>query len=307
MRIFFACLFLCLFSCPVTAQWLSQGEHGAIWDMWPAGVPCPDTLKFYSLPKASQRIATTDNRPSFGFHAVTESQNINSEFPYAVSGGMDWVDRAMWRNVTGLSIPKGKKISVWVAKKDVLNSFGRFQSEFALFWAFPDGTQVFDVLIHKKPDGQEHIFTVRVREKNGTWENQSYFPQVVTGEYADYHHPGNSTTRNIFGVEKITYRTAKARILFPFRKYIFKESKIAITDDGVFFPKGFVGHGMACSKCHVTGMNNEKTPYAGPELRGRDTVFSWYPVTLDSIVKNKVGGEYYQPRLDSRWPIQMKE
>ena len=281
------------------SPWLPRAEHEHIWKLWPDGVPYADGLGFYSLPRASQRLAKTNEQPSRGFHS---GSGINLEFPYIGSGGMDWAENGTWRNVTGLAIPKGQKIAVTVQSKPVLNEYGYFQTEQAMFWAFPAGTQAYDVLLRRHRDGTEHIFNVRVRTKIDAerWDDgASYFPEIATEKTVTYTTIGNARTRDVLGLQRLAYRVAEIAPL-PIRRYRFREATIAYNDGGNFFPPGFKGTGATCSKCHVTGMAGESAPYAGPELRGRDTVFSWYPVRVESIDN---GAEFYTPSLDYRWPI----
>jgi hypothetical protein len=285
-----------------SSPWSPQSEQDYIRKLWPEGVEFPDTLKFYSLPKASQRIATTNDRPSRGFHLLRRGeQNINLEFPYVTSGGMDQAEVGAWRNVTGLAIPEGGKIKVWAQRTPILNSFGSYQQEEMLFWKFPSGTQAYDVLIRKNDDGSEHIFTIRVRERDDKgWDSGlSYFPSVEVGETQSYVTAGNTRTRDVIGVEKVVYKVAEVKPLDR-KRYLFKPRNTAISDDGHFFPKGFKGTGLSCTQCHVKGMMNEASPYAGPALRGQDSVFSFFPTRVDSI-----DTDYYTPRIDHRWPLEI--
>ena len=286
------------------SPWLPVREQSKIKDMWPEGVPFPETLQFYALPKASQRIATTNDRPSRGFHSVrTDEKNINAEYPYIGSGGMDFAKKGTWHNVTGLAIPEGDKIKVWAQRTPVLNSFGSYQQEEAMFWTFPKGTQAFDVLLRKNDYGSEHIFTIRKREKVGDkWDDGvQYFVKTATVEEPPLKAEPTLRLRNVLGVTKLVFPVARAQAkLERNKRQQFAESRIAVADDGHFTPPGFIGTGISCNKCHVVGMNSEDAPYAGPALRGRDGVFSFYPVLPESVDR-----DYYIPRLDRRWPLEV--
>jgi hypothetical protein len=220
---------------------------------------------------------------------------------------MDWADKNDWRNVTGLAIPPGKKVQVWVQQKPVHNG-ANYQSERALFWQFPVGTQAFDVLIRKRSDG-EHIFTVRKRERgaDGWDDGVSFMPDIAKQEIYYEDWGGTDKSRDVLGLPSIRFRYAKVAPIKNYRaKFVEMKNSLGMTDGGHFFPKGFSGTGMSCSKCHnVVSLKNdlaqggEKSPYAGPTVAGKDTIYSWYPVTVQSVDSGR-----NVPDLDYRWPIE---
>lgn len=289
-----------------SGPWLSVGEHRKLWDMWPAGMTYPKGIGFYKLTPVSQSVdrlsldgSPLNLIPRRPFVPMSSgAENVNREFPYRGSGGLDWAKPGTWRNATGLLIPDGKKINVWEGPKVVTTSSGSKQSELALHWSFPDGTQMFDVLIRKNADGSEHIFTIRKREKlsNGKWtDGVSFFPDVQTTKESLYATAGTKRTR-VIGVEKVSYRVASVAPISGKPKFI--ESRIAMEDGGHFFPPGFLGAGISCNKCHVASMANEEAPYSGPMLRGMDSVFSWHPIDVRTMGQDK-------PGIDHRWPIRV--
>jgi hypothetical protein len=299
--------------------WLPVGEQKAVKDMWPEGVPFPSTLKFYRLPKASQVVAAYQSQvvPIIRFTGIKgDADNINREFPYTTSGGMDYAEPGTWRNVTGLAIPEGKKIEAWRQFKPLHNG-SNYQDESALFWQFPKGTEVFDVLIRKNKDGSEHIFTVRKRTKveDSKWDDgSSFFPDVDGEEQKQMLVSDSPRTRRLLGsalgfrfrqVPKI--ETAKVK---------FKETdpRLAMTDGGHFFPPGFKGTPVSCNKCHsIPSLDNQKgrgelsgeiAAYGGPMLRGMDSVYSWYPTRADllAVSSNDANPPAVTP-IDYRWPV----
>lgn len=307
------------------SPWLPVGEQDKVFAMWPQGVPRPETLKFYSLPKASQAVAALNTPgkdggpPIIMFTHHTESvSNINHQFPYIGSGGMDWAEKGTWRNITGLSIPEGKKIKVWKDWKP-LNVGNNFQEERALFWSFPTGTEAFDVLIRKNKDGSEHIFTVRKRTKvsETAWDDGvSYFPDVAGGEEMKEATDHTARTKRLFGGRLIQYRYRKVEPLQAGKRYPFKEQLTAVSDGGHFMPPGFMGTGVSCNKCHsIPSLPNQKgtgslsgeiADYGGPLLRGMDTIYSWMPVRTDYIASSVREADNPVTPLDYRWPIEVK-
>ncbi len=295
-----------------TGPWLPQAEQEKVKALWPEGVPFPDTLKFYKLRPASQRVASfnspgQNNNRRFVVPTVG-AENANRDFPWIGSGGMDWAKPGTWRNVTGMALPRGSKIQWWLAQMPLKNSFGNIQMEGAMHWEFPTGTQMFDVLVRKNDDGTEHVFTVRrrVKEAKGWDDGTSYFPDVAVKEHASYKSAGNHRTKNVLGVEEITYRVGLLGKLRP-ERVKFKESTTQLTDEGHFFPPGFKGTGMTCNKCHNGGAHESKD-YGGPLLRGKDTVFSWYPVSeqVVGVAESFTGNADFTPTVDSRWPLEYK-
>lgn len=285
-----------------SSPWLPDAN---IKSMWPEGVPYPENLKFYQLPKASQRIAVTNDRRSRGFHSISRrdgiigNDNINREFPYIGSGGLDF-DKDC-RNITGLAIPDRQKIKVWTQLTPILAGTG-YQNEEMMFWQFPEGTQAYDVLVKKNEDGSEHVFTVRIRTrlKDGWDEGKSFFPDVPLAEAKEYKVKAPFRLRNLLNINTVTYRVHEIEPLTE-RKYRFREQRTAINDGGHFTPANFVGTGVTCSQCHVKSMMKEDSPYGGPALRGQDSVFSWYPITVASVDR-----DFYTPELDHRWPLDVR-
>jgi hypothetical protein len=299
--------------------WLPVGEQKAVRDMWPEGVPFPSTLKFYRLPKASQVVAAYQSQvvPIIRFTGIKgDADNINREFPYTTSGGMDYAEPGTWRNVTGLAIPEGKRIEAWRQFKPLHNG-SNYQDESALFWQFPKGTEVFDVLIRKNKDGSEHIFTVRKRTKveSDKWDDgSSFFPDVDGEEQKQLLTSDSPRTKRLLG-SALGFRFRQVPKIET-TKVKFKEtdSRLAMTDGGHFFPPGFKGTPVSCNKCHsIPSLDNQKgrgelsgeiAAYGGPMLRGMDSVYSWYPTRADmlAVSSNDANPPAVTP-IDYRWPV----
>jgi hypothetical protein len=304
-----------------SSPWLPEAEQKKVRDMWPDGVTRPKRLRFYKIPKSSQAVASyTGGGPIIRFtHLQVQDDNINLKFPYIGSGGMDWAKAGTWRNVTGMSLPEGAKIATWHEQKPLKNSMKSFQNELSLFWKFPKGTEMFDVLIRRNDDGTEHIFNVRRRTKisDTEWDDGASFLPYVKSEYEEkftaFH---TDRSKRLFSGEKLTYRYRKVAPM-EIDKYPFKEQTIAMSDGGHFFPPGFVGTGVSCNKCHsIPSLDNQKgsgqlsgeiADYGGPFLRGMDTVYSWSPADLRYLAshKNDANVSPVTP-LDRRWPLEVR-
>ncbi len=123
-----------------------------------------------------------------------------------------------------------------------------------------------------------------------------------------YYTEGNRRTKDVLGVRRIAYRLFEVDRVD--RRTQFKEvgdPSIAMNDGGHFFPPGFKGAGMSCNKCH-NGAVHEARLYGGPLLRGKDTVFSWYPVEPAMVVEGDslspdVFAAVHVPSIDFRWPL----
>lgn len=296
------------------SPWLAVSEQKKVRDMWPDGVPLPDTLKFYKLAPASQSVAAFGYPGAGNNHRFVPpsigDENPNREFPWIGSGGMDHARKGTWRNVTGMSIPNGTNIEAWRAPMEVKNSFGSIQHEVAVHWQFPSGTQMFDVLIRKNDDGTEHIFNIRRRVKGDTgWDDgASFLPDIDTDSISTFEVSGTSRTKRVLGVSLIKHRVVTVNEIKAKPKFKeANEATVAMNDGGHYFPQGFIGAGMSCNKCH-NGAVHESKDYGGPLLRGKDTVFSWYPIrtnlVIDSVgLPTSVADAAYVPAMDNRWPL----
>lgn len=244
--------------------------------MLPAGVPVPRTLRFYRLPQVFQSLYTMNGgQPFRDIKAVTDEED-----PWRVSGGMHHVDRRLWRNATGLALPHGEAISVWEEWQDV----GAFGPVPKVRWRFPEGTQAWDVLIKRNDDGTEHVFEVRVHEKQAQgWDAGKTYrpepasvgePQGWTWSFPRHGLDADSTVLSgTFG--------GRPR---------FSERRSVVADDGRFVPQGYLGAGLRCNACH--NRVGERTGYAVGR-RGDDGRFSWHPFDANG-------------KVDERWPMQRR-
>ncbi len=294
---------------PEGSPWLPVGDQEYVRSLWPDGVELPKTLKFYKLRPASQRVDAYVPGDGRGrrFLPITMgglriNENANRDFPWINSGGMDFANKGTWRNATGMALPENSKIKTWLAPMRVSTQY-----EIAMHWQFPTGTKMFDVLIRKNVDGSEHIFNVRRRVKNddGWDDGASFMPDVPLGDVKVSHDLGSRRSREVLGIDRIAYRVATVKVD---KKAKFKESNVAMNDEGHFFPPGFKGTGLTCNKCH-SGAVHESQVYGGPLLRGKDTVFSWYPVNPSFVIdgeslESSIFARVNTPPPDQRWPIE---
>ena len=142
--------------------WFTKEETAKIKSVWPASVPWPDSLKFYSLPRRYQQMYTMNNgRSKFNVPAKLEDHSATLE----VSGGMERIPAHQWKSVKGLALTG--KIKVWQEDVNV--------RAYALVpmwrWTFPQGTVAYDVLFNE--DGE--IFEARTQTKDDDrWATKVY-------------------------------------------------------------------------------------------------------------------------------------
>lgn len=277
--------------CWAQAPWLPASEQQAVRDLWPAGVPWPENLKFYRLPRASQVLATSNGLPYYRMKFSGDPKDI-----WTVPGGLWFAPRSSWRNVTGLALPTGSAITVWLQKHDVLNSFGYYQKEWALDWEFPAGTTAVDVLI-KMPENR--AFEVRVRTKSPTgsgWDSGvAYRPlseapnqNKLTLRSRLYDAPKSAS---LLGVSEFVYNYYEVSLL-DLSLGLSASSIVATDDTHAVVPARYYGPGTKCSTCHSkAGVTNLYNAGIAP---GKDTIISWRPDTGDFNAN---------PIVDSRWPV----
>lgn len=261
--------------------WLPHAEQKKLLDIMPKGVPIGKNLKFYKLPSVYQKMFTMNNGTA-KYNVITPR---DEEDPWRVSGGMHFVDRKEWRNVTGLDLPA--RIVYWQEDTDV--------RAFALVpkwrWQFPTGTLAYDVLLRIK-DGKEHVFEVRVQEKKDDgWDGGTIYRPEVATEKAErngwtWQFPGFPE----LDASSLTY-TAK---IDPKAKFV--ATRKIVIDEGNFTPPSYVGPGMSCNACHarVGQLYDVPGQIYREARRGDDGRFSWHPF-------NDNGG------IDERWPIMARE
>jgi hypothetical protein len=195
--------------------------------------------------------------------------------------------------VTGLAIPTGSDITVWLQRHDVLNSYGSYQKEWALDWEFPAGTTAVDVLI-KMPENR--VFEVRVRTKGSGWDSGvAYRPlseapnqNKLTLRSKLYDAPKSAS---LLGVSELVYNYYEVSAL-DLSLGLSASSIVATDDNHVVVPNRYYGPGTKCSTCHSkAGVTNLYNAGIAP---GKDTIISWRPDT---------GNFSQNPVVDSRWPV----
>lgn len=261
------------------APWLSEADHKKVLADMPKGVPIPENLQFYKLPQKSQSLIVLNGAPHRSIVAATTQEN-----PWVTSGGMHWVDKKDWHNVTGLALPKDGKIKVWSENVDA----GAPQPVPRIRWAFPEGTVAFDVLFFK-----DHIFEIRTQtKKKAEWDSgEVYRPDMPTegSQQRDFNWKFYfSGVRSGFDVLYTIEAKAKYRVVASIPKDVkFVSGQDVVTDMGPFMPWPYVGTGTTCAHCHT--LIGRRTGY-GSMIRGDDGRFSWHPWGDDD-------------NIDGRWPV----
>jgi hypothetical protein len=286
---FLAIGLLILSAIVVNAQepWLAKHEQMRMRRLMPEGVPVSERLKFYRLSQVYQSRVELNGAPTLTIRPV--SQHIK---PWSTSGGMHHVPTSEWRNVTGLDVPEGKKILVWIEHH---NGYALAPLVPRYYWQFPVGTVAYDVLIRR---GEvERVFEVRTQErtKDGWSDSTAYRPDVEIPEQKPQGWKW-SFVNEFMGESGFTFnRTTPARTevfsVPPIEGEVkFISRKEVINDGGNLIPKDYAGTGMSCMACHNSQVVGAATGY-GEALRGNDGRFSWHPF-------NAAG------KIDDRWLIE---
>lgn len=267
------------------------------------GVALPDGLRFYALPKVSQRLSTVNDVDVFGIYPhtyrVDGQLNVNEQYPWVTPSGLHWSPPAQWRAVKAVYFPGA--VDVYRARRGVLNSFGHRQPQSYIGWQFPDGT-VFAELLIRRHEGREWPFELRVREKrDGAWEGTTYRPFATEDELP----AGSTAFTTTVPPGKLSDFGLKANSLsywkLPERSRpasgAFQATRLTVqaTDDESVVPRRYFGNVRACANCHK--LAGESTSYGATTIRGDDESLSWHPFRLDTL------GTDSPPRLDGQWPL----
>jgi hypothetical protein len=299
MKTRIASLLIVLLASTITyaqAPWLVQKDQARLKSLWPEEVPWPETMKFYKLPMAQQRIKILDDRSYYAFHLTDKDEEKEI---WTVSGGLHSSPRSEWGNVTGLAIPKGKKIKIWIGQRAIPRTGQLLDS---LEWEFPTGTVAVDVLIRIKPK-QQYVFELRMRtKKQGGWDSIAYRP---------YEIPKNAVKKSLYSElpnghlnalkitdPKVVYTFWQVKEILPSK--LMPNSKL-LRDDSGFLPKHYYGPGLSCKACHNRA--GDAVDYGVGCVPGKDTVLSWRPNT-EATVNNQLIG--VNPAIDGRWPVEWK-
>jgi hypothetical protein len=281
-------------------------EYQRVQSLWPEGAPSIEGVRFYRKAPASQHLIVLNSRPYRGFHSVaSEPDSSNRLFPWRVAGGMHWAPRSAWRSATGIKLPPGGKIDVWIEDEYVASAAppGPFLPK--LRWRFPDETVLFDILIAKDKDGvDDHIFEVRTRTKvKKKWVPETFRPDPNMGhvsmtEGTEWTFGGNGSLETAgMGFDgRARYRHR----IIPFfdKSPRFVRTGRMTRDKTGFIPKDYVGTGLSCFTCHT---NAGAALGYGDVVRGDDECFSWHPVREDAIHTNGFGSN--NQALDTSWPL----
>jgi len=123
----------------------------------------PDTSKRFEPAIYTQEIAVTNGRDRIDKVEITDLPDRR----WHQSGGMQGIDRSLWKSEKYRSIPGGVEPN-WIANISVRNSLGYMQNNRGIVRQYPDGTRFDDVL--SNADGK--VFEHRVREKkDGRWKS----------------------------------------------------------------------------------------------------------------------------------------
>lgn len=310
MKRFLFSLLILILPGAASAQFLPadvQARERALWEA--TGVEFPEGMKFYRLPVVSQDLFILNSTHVWGIHAANRAgirggTNVNSLSPWEAPGGLQFSPKDQWRNATAVLF--GGPVKVYHEPNDKIFNGSNFQRQERAKWKFADGTIFADMLIRTYPDGTEHAFEIRLREKHdGKWDDGiSFRPYASVDDLPEGtefwpNQWTNFASLNNFGVGKLTFG---ANHLPPATKLPagkFTASRVVATanDDHSFVPKDFQGNMTRCANCHDQA--GKPTTYAAKAVRGDDTILSWYPWTLDTLNTNA------PPRVDKRWNEQI--
>jgi hypothetical protein len=139
-------------------------------------------------------------------------------------------------------------------------------------------------------DGKEHIFEVRVHEKQEEdWDaGTTYRPETPIDKAERYTWSWGFTNEGL-QASAITYTTRIDR------RAKFVPTRKLVIDDGDFTPPKYVGTGMSCNSCHsrVGELYDVPGRIYREARRGDDGRFSWHPFS-------ETGG------IDERWPLKAR-
>ncbi len=280
-------------------------------------MPWIDGLKFYELPKVSQRLVgvngdglTTNNpnesRPGMYFNTIQRygifrdtwrgdngrSENVNAQFPWVTPSGLHDSPKDQWRKVGAVHLTG--KVRVYRETVGVLNSFGHRQPQPHLAWSFPDGTTFAELLI-RRHEGNEWPFEIRTYQVVGgkMTDTTTYRPDVETYTSFDWDvSPGKLSD---FGLGKATVKARYTHADAKPVKLRATREVIAANRDDAPVPRGFVGNVRTCTDCH--NQAGKSTSYGATTIRGSAPVLSWQPFLMDTVNTDAM------PKLDRRWPI----
>jgi hypothetical protein len=285
-------LLVCTSFISAQAPWLSSKEQEHLKSLWPKGIELPTNIKFYDLPQVYQSRFILNDTPTLRIEPantpVDGKVNTNLLHPWAVSGGMQFADKKDWRSAKAIALPETNPYIYYWYERSTAPLAGRTLIP-SVEWRFPKGTRFFDMLIRVKNGKDSHVFELREQEKrDGDWDDGTMYRPFASLTSAP---DGSDLTRDGWWNERfVEHKMPKA----SFRYYLtssllnlenptFSPSRLLVTDENEFAPKGYYGTGMACNTCHKRA--GRGTSY-GAEVRGRDGRFSWHPFSADNQYVN---------------------
>ena len=314
-----ALLFLLSFflAWPAQAQWLddaTQARERKLWEL--TGVEFPQGMKFYDLPKVSQRLVgiigySPENRYGIFSDTYGGRNNVNAMFPWVTPSGLHDSPKDQWRKAAAAYFPS--PVAVYVETVQVQNGIrdgrGGFfsQPQPHVAWDFSDGTLFAELLI-RTHGNQEWPFELRFYEvrDNKLVDGTTYRPFASADDLphgttkSKFQVPPGKLTD--FGFEPaivITHDLPKKTMNLP-RWTDFRPTKFTVSavDDESSVPRDFVGSVRSCVDCHQQA--GKSTSYGSVTIRGSRPNLSWHPFVVENLNTDAM------PRLDGRWDLKVK-
>lgn len=288
-------------------QWSDSEADKKLW--LDSGAPWIDGLRFYDVPKVSQRLVgivnyNPENR--FGIFLDTwrgfdrRSDNVNAMMPWATPSGLHNSPKSQWRKVAGAYFPGKVKVSVEtvIVQNSIRDPRGGFfkQPQPQVQWTFPDGTMFSEMLI-RTGVGREYAFEIRTYRISGgkMTDGETYRPDVSKHSPVSLSvEPGKLSDFGFSSAKVKLWRTSEKA--GPVLLTLQRESLTSETNDGIV-PKGFLGTNRTCVDCHAQA--GKPTSYGSTTIRGSNNNISWHP-----FLENTINSDA-DPIIDKRWPVEV--
>lgn len=310
-----ALAFLALPVDELDAQWLPEARQSHERRVWAAsGVPFPDGLQFYELPKISQRLVgivgyVPEDR--YGIFSASwkgqdgRAENVNAMYPWAVPSGLHNSPTDQWRKVGGVVFAGPTRVyrKIVQVQNSIRKPGGGFyeQPQPQLHWTFADGTRFFELLV-RTHQGREWPFEIReyTVKDNKMTDAVTYRPdlplvldrelQVPPGKLSDFGF--DAATVKVYKIDRERLTGAPVKLV-PRR-----EALTAVRDDELV-PRGYLGNVRTCVDCHARA--GVPVSYGATTIRGSGGNLSWHPFTAETVNTDKM------PVLDRRWNLLVED